>query len=475
MRSDIKKKFYWRGFKELNKDTDFLKAKEDEFSPSAPGDFDASRNFDLSKLSGISRRKFLALVASSAALTATACSDYRDKRAIVPYNKKPEEVTVGNPNFYASTCTACPNACGILIKTREGRPIKIDGNPDHPVNMGKICAVGQANVLNLYGPSRLKEPMFRISEGNFAPSNWQDTDVKIIDELKKAVSAGKEIAVITHTVVSPSQKKLFEDFATAYPTAKVYSYELYGDSVKRSAFKKAYGSINIPHEKLNEAKIILALESDFLGTEGNSVEAARLFAGNRDVMTKKDFNRLYAVEGAMSLTGANADYRLRLRTDAIEEFILSLLNELIIKKKISPYAGNAAVETAVRNFPLDEFTKKYKLNKETVETLVEDLKENQGSVYVSAGLKLPESAHIAAILLGEVLGASKLYSKEVITQELPLSPKADIESLVSKMNSSVVSVVIHFDTNPVYHFSADYKYEEALKKVPLSISMTEAL
>ena len=482
MRSDIKKKFYWRGFKELNKDPDFLKAKEDEFSPSAAGDFDASQNSDLSGLSGISRRKFLALVASSAALTATACSDYRDKGAIVPYNKKPEEVTIGNPNFYASTCTACPNACGILIKTREGRPIKIDGNPDHPVNMGKICAVGQANVLNLYDPSRLKEPMFRISEGNFAPSNWQDTDVKIIDELKKAVSAGKEIAVITHTVVSPSQKKLFEDFATAYPTAKVYSYELYSDSVKRSAFKKAYGSINIPHVKLNEAKIILALESDFLGTEGNSVEAARLFAGNRDVMTKKDFNRLYAVEGAMSLTGANADYRLRLRTDAIEEFILSLLNELIIKMDSSlksagmtNYAVNAATRNILRSFSLDEFTKKYKLNKETVETLVEDLKENQGSVYVSAGLKLPESAHIAAILLGEVLGASKLYSKEVITQELPLSPKADIESLVSKMNSGVVSVVIHFDTNPVYHFSADYKYEEALKKVPLSISMTEAL
>ncbi|TRZ53526.1 4Fe-4S dicluster domain-containing protein [bacterium] len=464
MKSDIK----WRGFKELDNDPDFLQAKEDEFSGQA------SQDFDVSKLSGISRRKFFALVASSAALAATACSDYRDKGSIVPYNKKPEEVTVGNPNFYASTCTACPNACGILIKTREGRPIKVDGNPDHPINKGKICAVGQASVLNLYDPSRLKEPMFRISAGNFVPSNWQDTDAKAVDELKKAVAAGKEIAIITHTVLSPSQKKLFEDFTAAYPTAKVYSYELYSDSVKRSAFKKAYGRDDIPHVKLNEAKIILALESDFLGTEGNSVEAARMYAENRDVMTKKDFNRLYAVEGATSLTGVNADYRLRLRTDAIEEFILSLLNELIIKKKISSYAGNGAIENVIKNFSLDEFSKKYKLNKETIETLIEDLKENQGAAYVSAGLKLPESAHIAVILLNEVLGASKLYSKEAINQELSLSTKADIENLILKMNSGGVSVVIHFDTNPVYHFSADYKYEEALKKLPFSISMTEA-
>ena len=132
---------YWRSFEELYNDPALLEARKHEFKEGTTDDFTPSN------LSSISRRKFLALLGASAAVAGTACSDYRDKGEIVPYNVKPEEITIGKPNFYASTCTLCPNACGILIRTREGRPIKVDGNPDHPVNKGKICAKGQANTL----------------------------------------------------------------------------------------------------------------------------------------------------------------------------------------------------------------------------------------------------------------------------------------------------------------------------------------
>jgi len=271
---------YWRGFKELNSDPEFLKAKEDEFAEGV------SESPEISKSSSVSRRTFLALMASSAALAATGCSDYRDKGAIIPYNKKPEDITIGIPNFYASTCTACPNACGILIKTREGRPIKIDGNPEHSINKGKICATGQANIMNLYDPNRLKDPM--IKSGNtFTSLNWIDADTKIVDELTKAVAAGKEIAVISHTITSPTTKLLFEDFAKKYTTAKFYSYELVNNLNKLNAVKKSFGKDGLPVVKWNEAKIILSLESDFLGREGNFVEAQRLFTESRNVMKKK--------------------------------------------------------------------------------------------------------------------------------------------------------------------------------------------
>ena len=460
---------YWRGFKELYKDPEFEKAKENEFAEEL--DTNAGSNI----LSGISRRKFLALFTASAAFAAAGCSDYRDKGAIVPYNKKPEEITPGVPNRYASTCTLCPNACGILIKTREGRPIKVDGNPDHPVSKGKICAKGQAGVLTLYDPERLKDPMV-MSGGNATTTSWQAVDEKIISELKANVSSGKEIAIITHTILSPSQKKLFDDFMSAFPTAKVYSYELTNDSNQRNAFKKSYGTDAVPAVKLDEAKIILSLESDFLGNEGNAVEQARLYSQGRDVFGKKEFNRLYAVEGAMSLTGVNADYRIRLRTAAIEEFALCLLNELLTKKKISGYAGNSGIESKIKEYSLEEFIKKYKLQDEVVKTLIEDLSKNIGESYVSAGLKLSESAHIAVNLLNEVIGASKLYSKESYRQDvLPLSTKADLDSLVSKMQSGSVGMVIHYDTNPVFHFSSDYKYSEALKKAGTVITMTETV
>ncbi len=442
---------YWRGFSELNSDPDFLKAKEDEFPEGA------ADGLDTTKSSAVSRRTFLALMASSAALAATGCSDYRDKGAIIPYNKKPEEVTIGNPNFYASTCTACANACGILIKTREGRPIKVDGNPEHPVNKGKICATGQANIMNLYDPARLREPMLK-GNGGFSSVSWIDADTKIVDEFKKAVAAGKEIAVITHTVTSPTAKLLFEDFAKKYTTAKFYSYELTSDVNKVNAFKKCFGKDGLPVIKWNEAKVILSLESDFLAKEANFVEAQRLYTESRDVMKKNgEFNKLYVVEGAYSLTGANADYRIKLRTDAIEEFAYALIDAL---------GGNDS--------KIDELIKKYNLKKEAIKSLIEDLKANKGEAYVAAAAKFPESTHMAVYKLNDIL-ATKVYSKESFSVPvMPLTATAEMEAFVGRMNAGGVGAVVHFDTNPVYHFSSDYKYADALKKAGLVVTFAEA-
>ena len=130
---------YWQSLRELHKGSSLTEKDASEFMAGVTDDFNSS------EMSGISRKQFLALLTASAAFAAAGCSDYRDKGEIIPYTKKPEEVTPGIPNFYASTCTACSQMCGILIKTREGRPIKIDGNPDHPINQGKICAKGQAS------------------------------------------------------------------------------------------------------------------------------------------------------------------------------------------------------------------------------------------------------------------------------------------------------------------------------------------
>ena len=147
---------YWRSFRDLHNDPEFLKEKQKEFTK------EEKEKPELSKMSQVSRRRFLALMSASAALAAAGCADYRDKGEIVPYRIKPEEVVLGIPNYYASTCTGCANACGMLVKTREGRPIKVDGNPDHPINKGKLCTKGQASVLNLYDPGRIREP------GNFS-------------------------------------------------------------------------------------------------------------------------------------------------------------------------------------------------------------------------------------------------------------------------------------------------------------------
>ena len=465
---------YWRGFKELYNDPEFAKVKENEFADGV------SEKFDIKSLSVLSRRRFLALMSASAALAAAGCSDYRDKGEIVPYNKKPEEITLGIPNYYASTCTGCNVSCGILVKAREGRPIKIDGNPDHPVSKGKICAKGQAGILNLYDPGRLKEPVFSADKNNHSGISWQEADEKIISELKNASASGKEIAIISHKVLSPSLKKLLDEFITVYPTVKVYSYEYVNDAVRNSAWNKSYpsdaGSKAFPVIKWDEAKVILALESDFLGNEGNVIEQTRLYSQNRDAITSKEFNKLYAVEGAATLTGFNADYRIRLRTDAIEEFVMCLLNEFILKKKISGFTADSKVTQVIGKYSLDEFAKKYSIAEETIKQLTEDLAKNQGSSIIYAGSKLPESTHIAVNLLNEVLGNTKLYSENSgKVNVLPLSAKADLENLVSDMQSGRVGIAIHLNINPVYHLAPDYNYTDAVSKVPLVISMVELL
>lgn len=462
---------YWRSFRELYNDPDFLKEKKNEFQP---GSLDRP---DENSFSKFSRRKFLALLSASAAVAATGCSNFRDKGEIVPYNKKPESVTIGLPTYYASTCTGCSYACGILIKTIEGRPIKVDGNPDHPVSKGKICAIAQASVMNLYDPERLKNPLERADRNNSKETAWADADEKIINQLKSISSSGKEIAIVTHTVNSPSLKKLLtEDFRTAYPGSKVYSYELYSESARNSAFEKCYGAKLFPVVQLDKANVILALESDFLGTEGNKVENSRMYSERRDIYNGSEFNRLYAVEGNASVTGMNADYRIILRTDAIEEFVLCLLNEFILKEKLSGFTADAAVSAKLQSYDLKGFISKNNLNEEAIKHLVSDLRKNTGSSFVSAGSMLPESTHIAVNLLNEVLGNTNLYVKDVQNiEQIPLSTKAELENLISGLKSGKTGAVIHLDSNPVYHFPSEYGYADALKNAGLVISLTESV
>lgn len=450
---------YWRSFEELYKNEKTLEARNHEFADGVTDDFNPNES-----LSGISRRKFLALLGASAAFAGVACSDYRDKGEIVPYNVKPEEIILGKPNFYASTCTACPNSCGILIKTREGRPIKVDGNPEHPVNRGKICAKGQANILNLYDPERIQQPLKKNSAG-FDNIDWKKADSDIIAALSMAGS--KEISIVTHTISSPTFLKVLEDFKSKFPSTKVYSYELFNNSNRNSAWIKSYGSGNFPLIKWNEAKVIVALDSDFLGVEGNRIENSRLFAESRDV-NSKSFNRLYVIESSMTLTGINADYRMRIRPELQFAFVMSLMNELNKKGVISTSLASG--------FSLSDFVEKNNLDKEKVNYLINDLIAYKGKSIIHAGDLLPENVHIAVNILNDLLGNKNLYRNDSSPVNLiNLASLDEIKELVGKISNGQIAAVIHLDCNPVYHFPSDLNYKNMLGKVPIVVTLTERM
>jgi MoCo/4Fe-4S cofactor protein with predicted Tat translocation signal len=444
---------HWKSLKQLYNNPEFIEASHHEFKDGVKD------NFEVTELSGISRRKFLALVGASAALAGAGCTDYRDKGEIIPYNKRPEEITPGIANYYASYIN-CKCGGGVLIKTREGRPIKIDGNPDHPVSQGKVCAKCHASILGLYDPERISSPRKKVNGGNFEDIFWEKADREIRNALSEA--NGKEIAIITHSITSPTTLKVLQDFSSRYPSTKIYSYELVNDKTRNSAWKKCYGSETYPLIKWDEAKIILSIEGDFLGIDKHQVENSRLFVKRRDVSDPENFSRLYAIEGDMSVTGMNADYRLRLRPDAHFEFVTALINE--VAKRTGGSVGNYSLDSAVQ---------KYSLPKDKLDYLVNDLLDNLGSSIVYAGDIHSEKTHIAVNYLNEILGNKNLYRYENTAALQPLNEISDFKTLASAMNNGKVGAVIHFDSNPVYHLPEDSGYADALKKVDTVITITE--
>jgi molybdopterin-containing oxidoreductase family iron-sulfur binding subunit len=449
----------WKSPEDLNDNPETMKSKNHEFADGVEDQFDPS------KLSAISRRKFFALLSASAALTVTACTNYHDNGEIISYNKKPEGVIPGIANYYASTCNGCEQSCGILIKTREGRPIKVDGNPDHPVNKGKICSKGQAGILNLYDPERLRDPLISGKK-----SDWKTVDNEIIVALNKAQKNGQEIAVITGTITSPTTKKVLDDFVSKYSTAKIYSYSLISDRQRRDAWQECYGTEDYPSIKWNEAEVILSLDADFLGNEGSFIENMRKYTSKREVFQKTDFNRLYVLEGRMSVTGMMADYRFRISPDQQFNFVMSLINELY--KHNSKISLGENIKAKLANYSISKYENI--IGKEKLNHLINDLIKNAGKSIVYAGETLPKEAHIAVNLLNEILGSTALYDysssfKTIIKQSGP----EEISQLVDSMNNGKVSVVIHFDSNPVFTLPDDYGYASALKKVNTVISFTE--
>lgn len=465
MKTDNKN--FWRGFNELNNTEDFEKAKNFEFTD------------EIHEVKGVSRRKFLALMSASAAAAIAGCANYRDKGEVVPYNKKPDYMVAGNPDFYASTCSGCTESCGILIKTREGRPIKIDGNPDHPVNKGKICSRGQAGIFNLYSPDRIKNPLISDKNGNYTSTSWNAVNEKIISVLKNAVQQKKSIALISNTITSPTFSKIISDFKEKYPAAVHYTYETAGDENIINGYKKSYG-VNpkgkeyvVPSVELNKAKVILCLEADILGTESNRLEYVRMYSENREVILDKKINKLYAAEGSVSVTGMNADERLRVPSNLMEEFALCLTNE-ILKRNISSFASNSAVTGITSKHSLDTFVSKHNLKREVAVKLIDDLTANQGAGYVFAGYMLPESAHIAVNFLNEILGNNALLNYETAHYySNEITPADEFEKLKQNIQSGNVDVIIHLDVNPVYDFDRDMEYPELLKKVNNVVTLTE--
>lgn len=452
-------KSFWKSIEsyqnesKLNKHNEFEEGVTDDFNPS--------------QLSGISRRKFLALLSASAAFTAAGCSDYHDQGEIVPYTNRPEGTLPGSSNYYASICDGCSVNCGILVKTNLGRPIKIEGNVENPINNGKICAKGQASILDLYDPSRLKFPL-----KNGRETNWTEADNSILNRLKNASESGKKIVLVTHSVKSPTFKSVLEKFVEKFPTTEVYSYEIFNNHNRLDAWERLYGNRNFPKIRFDKADVVLALESDFLGKEDNFIENTRLFSKKRDVNLPEEFNRLYVAEGSMSLTGMNADYRFRLNPSLQFDFVMSLLNELSAKRN-SDFNLPEDLQSLIANYSIAKFSEENNIDQIKLNYLIEDLLKPAKNSLVYAGNSLPLEVHYIVNIINEILNSTNLYeNSSALVEVLKLNRHSDFQALGLDLSSGNIGVFINIGSNPVYHFQDAGNWTDHFKKVDLSVSIT---
>ena len=445
---------YWRSFEELHDSNSFAKATQSEFSQ------EATEAPVLAEMAPVDRRKFLGLMAAGAALAGTGCYNYQDGGEVLPYNKMNERTIPGVATYFASTIQSNGASHGVLVKSRIGRPIKVDGNPEHPVNKGKVPAQVQVSIASLYDPERLTQPTHKGED-----INWETSLKKLADNLEAAADEDKDIVLYTNSVLSPSKAKLLKKIKEKYPTTKIISAELHDEEYITKAWKQLYGVEQVPSMSWGKARVIVALENDLLHSESHMHEQ-RAFGNNREVKRGEKINRLYSVEGDFSVTGGASDIRLRLNPTLQQAFLQALLTTLVKEQNLGQGVVTREI-TALLNGPtLAQFAEAQGWDKSVVEVLVKDLVHFRQSSVIAAGPKLSENVQILSLAINQVLGSTKLYKlASVSTPLIPLSSREDIIKVVAQMAAGKVGVVLHLESNPVFHLPVELDYAKALESV----------
>lgn len=418
-------KTYWRSMDQLADTPEFQKIVEREFPEGA------------SELKNpVTRRNFLGLMGASIAFAGLA-SCRRPVEKIVPYVKAPEKMIPGVPKYYATTMPLGRHALGLLVESHEGRPTKIEGNPEHPESMGKTHIFAQAEVLNMYDPDRAK-----VTSSKGVESSW-DAFKKFWKEHYDALSAakGEGLMILSGEMASPTMQRLRKELSKQMPKAKWVADEPISGLNMHKGLLAATGQALQAKAHYDKARVILSIDHDFLGTDPGSVAANRGFAEGRRVNgAHAEMNRLYMVETAFSITGGMADHRKRLTQGELELFTRQLANALGV------ISDNASVVDA-----------------KWMNALVKDLKKNKGASLVVAGFRQTAAAHALVYAINQVLennGRTVTYfnNPDLILQ------KNSASEMVDAIKSGSVKTLVIVDRNPVYTHSA-LNFAEALKKV----------
>jgi molybdopterin-containing oxidoreductase family iron-sulfur binding subunit len=417
-------KKYWRSLDEMANTPEFQAAVEREF-PQAAAEW----------VDPVSRRGFLKVMSASLALAGMAGCTKQPDEPIYPYVKQPEDLVLGKPNYFATAFPSATGALPLLVKSDEYRPIKIDGNPEHPYNLGSSDVFAQGSLLDLYDPDRSQHPLYRGEQ-----REWAEFAIAFRSKVL-STKDGTGIHFLSSTITSPTLARQWQQVQKAFPKAKLVQYD---PAIAGTALETG---LNVQYD-LAEADVIVSLDADFLS--GASYpgfhKLVRQYAERRKNPEK--LNRLYTIESSTTTTGLKAEHRLGLRASEIPAFTAELAK---------------AVGVQGVNPPAYAWTEE---QKKFLAALAKDLKAHAGKSVVLPGLYQGSSVAMLALAINDALG--NLGKTAFIAPEpanpLPSNQLADLKSLVGDLYAGKVDWLVILNANPVYATPADLGFSTAIEK-----------
>ena len=432
-------KQYWRSIEEY--------AGSAEFEDQIKGEFPVNlEQWDPS----LSRRHFVKVMGASLALAGLSGCVIQPPEKIVPYVKQPEDAIPGKPLFFATAMTLGGVATGLLAKSFDGRPVKIEGNPEHPGSLGSTDVFAQASLLDMYDPDRSQETLYRGT-----PKSWQDFVTAIRTNVDEAAqNGGAGVRFLTQTVSSPTLQDQFRRLSGEMPNARWYQFEPVNNDNATAGARLAFGSPVNTVYNFEAAERVLSLDADIFS--GFNVRYKADYAKARQLTEEKtSINRMYVVETTYSLTGAKADHRIGVKPSQFAEVAKAIAAALGVAGVTSTYSENAA----------------------WIAAMAKDLREHAGRCVVAAGDGQSPVVHA----LAHAMNASLQNVGKTVTYTDPLTPSdrtqvEQLRELVTDIDAGRVTTLVILGGNPVYNTPADLKLSrERLDKVGLRIHLGQQL
>ncbi|MCB0345843.1 MAG: 4Fe-4S dicluster domain-containing protein [Bdellovibrionales bacterium] len=415
----------------------------------------------------VSRRNFLKVIGAAGGAAATGCARQPVEK-IIPYLNQPNEVVPGVASWYTGTCGECQAGCGVLVRTREGRVVKVEGNPSSPINEGGLCALGQSTLQTLYDPDRVREPLFRKPGGAFSALSWEDAIGKLSSAVKE-IPSGKEVVILT-APLSGSAKKLVGEFGAAFPGVRHAEYSFSGQHAVDSAAEAVFGSGYRTHFDFSKADVIVSFGSGFLETWISPARFSKQWSSTRRVDRANGVSYVVQVEPRLSLTAANADRWINNAPNSEAELLRGLLKLIVDKRGSSDISGGAAaaVSKAVEGVDADKCAHLGGISPAELDALAHQLAHASRSLVVAGGASISGQNELAcgvlANLINVVLGN---VGSTVMLEHRDSANALTMAELIAKMSAGEVAALVISGSNPFYTLPTSSGFREALVKVPL--------